>query len=151
MPANQDYKDLFRILNEENVEYMVVGAHAVIFYTEPRYTKDLDVWINPSTENALKVYHALRKFGAPLQDISVDDFTKHDLVYQIGIAPVRIDVLMGIKGLGFAEAWKNKIESTYSGEKIFIIGKADLIRSKKATGRAQDLLDVEKLEKQKKV
>ena len=145
MSANQDYKELFSKLNGEKAEYLVIGAHAVIFYTEPRYTKDLDVWVNPSPENAVKVYRALRKFGAPLKDISVDDFTNPDLVYQIGIAPNRIDILMGIKGMDFADSWTERIESTYSGETIFIIGKQDLIQSKKVAGRPQDLLDIEKL------
>ena len=147
MPANKDYKDLFRILNEEQVKYLVVGAHAVIYYAEPRYTKDLDIWINPSRENAKKVWRALSRFGAPLQDISLEDFLDTDVIYQIGVEPNRIDIIMGVAGITFESAYKNKSCSTYDGEPINILGKEDLIKTKKATGRAQDMLDVENLDK----
>lgn len=147
MPANRDYKDLFRILNEEQVEYLVVGAHAVIYYAEPRYTKDLDIWVNPSRENAGKVWKALSGFGAPLQDITLEEFQDTDLIYQIGVEPNRIDIMMGVAGLDFGSAYTNRITSTYDGEPINILAKKDLIKTKKATGRAQDMLDVENLDK----
>ena len=89
---------------------------------------------------------ALKKFGAPLKNITVDDFTDPDLIYQIGIAPNRIDILMGIGGVEFKEAWKGRTKSTYDGIPIFIIGKEDLIRSKKAAGRPQDIIDIERLQ-----
>ncbi|MFC1590894.1 hypothetical protein ACFL43_00050 [Thermodesulfobacteriota bacterium] len=145
MSANPDFKDLFRILNEEAVEYLIVGAHAVIFYAEPRFTKDMDVWVAPTPENAKRLWKALERFGAPLQDVSVDDFTDTDLVYQIGIEPNRIDILVGIAGVEFIEAVNNKQESTYDGVKINIIGKAELIKAKRASRRQQDLLDIERL------
>jgi hypothetical protein len=143
---NEDFKDLFRHLNEEQVEYLVVGAHAVIFYTEPRFTKDLDIWVLATRPNAERLWKALGRFGAPLSDMTVEDLTNTDMVYQIGIAPNRIDVLMGISGVEFVEANKNRVESTYAGEKIYILSKADLIKAKKATHRKQDQLDLEKLE-----
>jgi len=146
MPANPDFKDLFRILNEEAVEYLIVGAHAVIFYAQPRYTKDMDIWVNATLENAKRVWKALTKFGAPLEDITIDDFTDKDLIYQIGIEPNRIDVHMDIDGVTFNEAVKNKQCSTYDGIRINIIGKEELIKAKKTTARKQDLLDLEKLE-----
>lgn len=142
MSHNEDFKDRFRHLNEEQVEYLVVGAHAVIFYTEPRFTKDLDIWVLATRANAEKVWKAL---GAPLSGVSLDDLTNEELVYQIGVAPNRIDVLMGIAGVDFEEAHRNRVESTYAGERIHIIGKPDLIRAKKATYRKQDQLDLEKL------
>ena len=145
MPANKDFKDLFVLFNQENVEYLVVGAHAVIYYAEPRYTKDLDIWINPKKENALKVIKALEAFGAPLTNVTVEDFTDVDKIFQIGIAPNRIDILMGIAGVNFADASKKKTQSTYDDIPINIIGKQDLIFSKKAIARPQDLLDVERL------
>jgi len=123
----------------------VVGAHAVIYYAEPRYTKDLDIWINPKKENALKVIKALEAFGAPLTNVTVEDFTDVDKIFQIGIAPNRIDILMGIAGVNFADASKKKTQSTYDDIPINIIGKQDLIFSKKAIARPQDLLDVERL------
>ena len=146
MPANPDFKDLFSIFFEEHVEYLVVGAHAVIFHAEPRFTKDIDLWVNPTITNAHRVWRALEKFGAPLETLCVEDFTKEDLVYQIGIAPNRIDILMGVGGVDFDAAWKNRVESTYSGVPINILGKAELIESKKITARPQDMLDVERLE-----
>jgi len=146
MPLNPDYKDLFRILNEEQVDYLVVGAHAVIYYTEPRFTKDLDVMIRPTRVNAEKAWRALKRFGAPLQGITVDDFTREDLVYQIGIAPNRVDILMGLGGVGFDEAWACRENTAYAEVPIAIIGKRELITAKKSAGRPQDLLDVQKLE-----
>ena len=145
MSTNPDYKDLFKIFLEEKVEYLVVGAHAVIFYAEPRYTKDLDIWVRPSDDNASRVWRALKRFGAPLADLTIKDFTNQDMVYQIGIEPNRIDILMGIKGVEFDIAWQNKVESSYDGIPIYILGRNELISAKKASKRAQDLLDLEKL------
>ncbi len=145
MSANPDFKDLFSIFNEEQVEYLVAGAHAVIFYAEPRYTKDLDIWVNPAPANASRVYKALARFGAPLKNISRDDFSREEMIYQVGIEPNRIDILMGVGGVSFAEAWKCREESSYAGVPIHIMGKDNLIKSKVAAGRPQDLLDIEKL------
>jgi hypothetical protein len=146
MPLNPDYKDLFKILNEEQVDYLVVGAHAVIYYTEPRFTKDLDILIRPARANAEKAWRALKRFGAPLSEVTIDDFTREDMVYQIGIAPNRVDVLMGLGGVSFDEAWACREHATYDEIPIVIIGKRELIAAKKSTGRPQDLLDVAKLE-----
>jgi hypothetical protein len=146
MPANQDFKDLFALLNQEKAEYLVVGAHAVIFYSEPRYTKDLDIWIRPSVQNAKKVMKALSAFGAPLDKVTINDFTDPDQVYQIGVAPNRIDILMGVGGVDFGSAATRKTMTTYDGILIPVIGKKDLIASKKKVGRPQDLLDVERLD-----
>jgi len=145
MAANPDFKDLFSIFNEEKVEYLVAGAHAVIYFSEPRYTKDLDIWVNPTAENAGRVHTALARFGAPLQGISVDDFRDKEMIYQVGIEPNRIDILMGIAGVEFCQAWAERVESTYDGVPINIMGKENLRKAKKASGRPQDLLDLEKL------
>ncbi len=146
MPANQDFKELFKTFNDENVEYLVVGAYAVIYYTKPRYTKDLDIWINPTHENALRVYNALKKFGAPLIDIRPESFTDPALIYQIGIEPNRIDIIMSITGCEFSRAWNSRSSSTYEDIPIHILSKEDLIKAKKATGRPRDMLDVQLLE-----
>ena len=145
MAANSDYRDLFRVFSEENVDYLVVGAHAVAFYAEPRYTKDLDILVRPTPNNASRVWKALADFGAPLLDITPEQFTDPEMVYQIGVAPNRIDVMMSIAGVDFDEAWANRAESTYDGVPIHVIGKADLIRSKQAAARPQDLLDAARL------
>jgi len=145
MPANPDFRDLFSVFNAENVEYLVAGAHAVIFFSEPRYTKDLDVWVNPTAGNAARVYRALSVFGAPLNEIAEKDFRDHELVYQIGVEPNRIDIIMGVAGVEFDEAWPDRVESTYAGVPIHIMGKSSLIKAKQASGRPQDRLDLEKL------
>ena len=148
MPSNPDFKDLFKLFNEEGVEYLVAGAHAVMVFTEPRYTKDLDILVRATPENAGRVFRALRRFGAPLRNITTQDFTKTDLVYQIGVAPNRIDILMGVAGVEFEEAWVHRLQSTYDSVPIAIMGKTQLLKAKKATGRPTDLLDVARLEAQ---
>jgi len=145
MSANPDYKDLFRLFSEEGVEYLIVGAHAVIYYAEPRYTKDVDILVRPSPENAKRVWKALARFGAPLKEVAETDFTDPDMVYQIGVEPNRIDILMGIAGVTFEAAWQHRVESTYDGVPIHVIGKDELIRSKQEANRPQDRLDVDKL------
>lgn len=146
MAANDDYKDLFRLFSQENVEYLLVGAHAVAFYAEPRYTKDLDVLVRPTPDNASRVWTALTRFGAPLTDVTVDQFTVEDMIYQIGVAPNRIDIMMSVAGVDFEAAWPNRTESTYDGVPIHILGREDLIRSKQAAARPQDLLDATRLQ-----
>ncbi len=118
MDISYDYRDLFKVLNRYKVRYLVIGAYAVVFYTEPRFTKDLDIWVEPSEQNAKRIYQALTKFGAALKGITFEDFTNEKIIYQIGIAPVRIDIMMGISGLRFDRAWKNRKKSKYAGISI---------------------------------
>lgn len=146
MAANPDFKDLLNTLNAEGVEYLIIGAHAVIAYTEPRFTKDLDILVRPAQENAQKVYRALTKFGAPMREIRAEDFLDEELVYQIGIAPNRIDILTSVKGVTFEEAFADSHLIDYAGVPARIMGRSTLIRAKKAADRPQDRLDVEKLE-----
>ena len=124
---NSDFKELLSILNEANVEYLIIGRYAVIEYTEPRYTKDLDIWINRRQKNAEKVYAALKSFGAPLANITIEDFTDSDVVYHMGRPPTRIDILMGLKGLKFDKSWENRVESSYGDIPIQFISTQDLI------------------------
>jgi len=133
-------------LNTVKAEYLITGAHAVIAYTEPRFTKDLDILVRPVPDNARKVYRALMKFGAPLSKIKAEDFLDVDMVYQIGIAPNRIDILTSVKDVSFDEALADSRQIDYDGIPIRIMGRDTLIRVKKAVGRPQDRLDVEKLE-----
>lgn len=146
MPANPDFKELLSIFNAEHVEYLVAGAHAVIYHTEPRYTKDLDIWVNPTPANAARVHRALSRFGAPLREVTVADFCDPETIYQIGVAPNRIDIIAGVDGVTFAEAWADRVETTYAGVPIPLMGKASLIKAKRAAGRPQDLLDLDKLQ-----
>lgn len=146
MDTNPDFSDLFIAFNDAEAEYLVIGAHAVGFYAPPRLTKDIDIWVNPSEANAPRVYRALTEFmGAPPHDLSPEDLANPDLVYQIGVAPNRIDILMGIEAMEFGAAWPNRNPSSYGGVPIHVIGKADLICAKEKAGRPQDLLDLENL------
>jgi hypothetical protein len=146
MGANPDFKDLLNTLNAGGVDYLIIGAHAVIAYTEPRFTKGLDILVRPAPDNARKVYRALLKFGAPVRKIKAEDFLDPDLVYQIGIAPNRIDILTSVKGLTFEEANADSRLIDYDGVPAKVMGRDALIRAKKAAGRPQDRLDIEKLE-----
>lgn len=139
------FKELLRIFNAEGVEYLIIGAHAVMFYTEPRFTKDHDVWVNPTEENAKKVYRSLAEFGVPLSDASWEDFAVEATVYQIGMLIERIDVLTGPSGMNFAECWARRVDVIHEDISVHILGMEDLIANKKQCGRPQDLLDVDKL------
>lgn len=145
MDVNPDFSDLLSALNHAKARFLVVGAHAVGVHTEPRYTKDLDVWVEPTLENARRVWEALRHFGAPLQGIGPEDFANPEVVYQIGIEPNRVDVLMRISGVQFATAWRNRFRTSYGGVPIGVLSRRDLVRAKLAAGRPQDLLDVQHL------
>lgn len=148
--VSQDYEDLFKVLNAYHIKYLVVGAHAVIFYTKPRFTKDIDVWIPPELNDPKKVYEALKKYGAPLRSVSAKDFADKQMFYQIGVAPVRIDIMMSVPGVSAGNAWKNRKRSRYGKTNVFILSKEELIAAKKEIGRPEDLWDLRKLEKSKK-
>jgi hypothetical protein len=143
---NSDFEELLSIFNKNGVRYLIVGGHAVMLYTEPRYTKDLDVWIEASTENAERVYRALLAFGAPLAGLTVSDFAEEGSFYQMGIPPARVDILMSIDGVTFAEAWPNRQESKLGNAQAWFIGRRELIRNKRTVGRHIDLHDAELLE-----
>jgi hypothetical protein len=144
---NQDFLDLLRALSAAEVRFLVIGAYAVSFHSEPRATGDLDVWVEPTPENAPRVLAALQEFGAPLRDLSVEDLASPDIVFQMGLPPRRIDILTSITGVDFAQAWPER-STTSIGDVVFcLIGREALIRNKAALGRPKDLLDVENLEK----
>ena len=150
MNGNLDFRDLLQCLNEAGARYLIVGAYAVIYHTEPRYTKDLDIWVEPTPENAAKVWNALARFGAPLADLTLADLSNPDIVFQIGIEPNRIDILLDVEGLNFSEAWERRVSGTYEDQKILILGYQDTLDAKKAAGREQDLLDERRLRAIKK-
>lgn len=151
--VHQDYEELFQYLNAEGVKYLVVGAYAVIFHTEPRWTKDIDIWVEPSVQNAKRVWSALKKFGAPVTSakLTPKDLTNPVMVYQIGMPPVRIDIMMGIAGISFSEAWEHKQKSPFGKETINIIGLKDLIKAKSSSSRRKDKDDLSKLSKRLKI
>ncbi|MGH9521965.1 MAG: nucleotidyltransferase [Terriglobales bacterium] len=144
MAESPHYKELLQLLNEFQVEYLIVGGFAVMKYGEPRYTKDLDVWVHNSPENSERVVRALAKFGAPLEKdrITAETFTGNQVVYQIGVAPVRIDVMTEITAVEFSEAWKDRVESTFFGVPVHFISREHLIANKRALGRSSDVRDL---------
>lgn len=117
------------------------------YFTEPRFTKDLDIWIRPSPENAARVYRALAAFGAPMQELRVEDLEKAGTIFQIGVAPSRIDVLTSIEDVEFEAAWRRKVASRYGDVSMHVLSAEDLLINKRAVARPQDLLDVARLER----
>ena len=145
MFVNSDFTDLLNLFNDKNVKYLVIGGYAFIQYAEPRFTKDLGLWISTNTINASAVYKALKTFGAPLSGLTEEDFTEEGYFYQMGMPPVRIDIFMGIPEIAFERAWENRVEVDFDGLLVPFISKEDLIAAKVASGRPQDLIDVKKL------
>ncbi|MGH9253441.1 MAG: hypothetical protein ACRD3C_02605 [Vicinamibacterales bacterium] len=143
---NPDFVDLLRAFIAADVRFLVVGAYALGLHGRPRATGDLDIWVDATAENASRVMRALQAFGAPMQDITESDFTKPGVTYQIGVAPVRIDILTELTGLTFAEAWPDRIRRPFGDVEVDFIGREAFIRNKRATGRARDLVDIEGLE-----
>jgi len=147
---SRDYEELFATLNTYKIKYLVVGAHAVIFYTEPRFTKDMDVWIPAALNDPQQVWEALKAFGAPLHGMRPKDFRNPRMIFQIGIAPVRIDILNDLAGVSAAQAWKHRRRSRYGKTSIYILGLDELIQAKESIGRPFDKIDLEKLLRKKK-
>jgi hypothetical protein len=145
MLTSPDFKELLKIFEKHKIRYLIVGGYAVMKYSEPRFTKDLDVLISTDYDNADAVYSALKEFGAPLENLTVNDFTHGDYFYQMGRSPLRVDIMMSIPGIGFNEAWKNREFIELDDLKIPFISRSDLIRSKEASGKPQDKIDVDKL------
>ena len=143
---NSHYKEILSILSEKKVRFLLVGAYAMAVHGYPRSTMDIDLWVMPDPENALLVLQALEDFGAPIGDLSVEDFQKDDVVFQIGVAPLRIDMLTSIDGLKFEDAFASSELVDIEGISINVLSIPDLIKNKQATGRIKDLADVEVLE-----
>jgi hypothetical protein len=135
MFVNSDFNDLLSLFNARHVRYLVIGGYAEVQYAEPRYTKDLDLWISTDPANARAVYDALREFGAPLAGLTAADFAEDGYFYQIGSPPVRVAVLMGIPGLEFEEAWQRRVEVNFDDLPVAFISKQDLITARRATAR----------------
>ena len=145
MIVNSDFSDLLQLLNDNTVRYLVVGGYAFIQYGEPRLTKDLDLWIATDDDNAAAIFKSLKEFGAPLEDLTELDFSQDGYFYQMGVPPMRVDILMGIPGINFEDAWDGRIEVDFDGLSVTFISKEDLIAAKRATGRAQDIIDADAL------
>jgi len=146
--VNEDYRDILGALVAEQARFLVVGAHALAVHGYPRATVDIDIWIEPTPENADRVWRALAAFGAPLDDLDIDrqDFTRPDVVAQLGLPPNRIDLLTGVSGLTFEQAWGRRFEAPVEGVTVPVLGVEDLVTNKKASGREKDRADIRGLE-----
>jgi hypothetical protein len=146
MDLNPDFKDMLVALKDANVDFLVVGAYAVAAHGYPRATGDLDIWIRADDGTAPRVMRALAAFGAPISELTIADFSVPSIVFQIGVPPGRIDILTTVSGLDFACAWNNRMQIKLDGIVFDVIGCADLITNKKASGRPKDFADVAALE-----
>jgi hypothetical protein len=147
MMLNQDYKEMLSLLLANNVEFLLVGAYALAVHGFPRATADIDIFIKAHSDNAHKVYKTLAEFGAPVEKVTIGDFTKPGTILQIGVVPRRIDILTEIDGLSFDEAFEGKEIVDIDGLLIPVISKQKLIINKLATGRDKDRIDAENLQK----
>lgn len=144
--VSRDFVALFECLNRHEVKAIIVGAHAIAFHAKPRYTKDIDVLIEPSSDNAERVLQALDDFGFGSVGLSVEDFTQPGIIVQLGYEPNRVDLLTSISGVPFEQAWEHRVEGLFGDQPVYYLGLQDLRLSKKAAGRLQDLADLDMLE-----
>jgi hypothetical protein len=142
---NQDFLELLRAFIDHNVRFMIVGAYALGVHGRPRATGDLDVWVDATSENALNIMRALEQFGAPAGQVTAHDFSRPGIVFQMGLPPVRIDVLTELSGLTFDEAWPGRTQADFGPITVDVLGREAFIKNKRATGRARDLGDIEAL------
>jgi hypothetical protein len=147
--VRQDFKDLLHEFNTHRVEFIIVGAHALAAHGLSRATEDFDVWIRPSPTNAKHVLAALKSFGAPVHNLTEKDLSKEGLIFQIGVKPIRIDIITSIDGISFDKAWSKKLKSRLGNERGNVLSYEHLIINKSSTGRPKDLLDVEWLQRNK--
>ena len=143
MRAEKDYEELLKLFNKNKVRYCIVGAYAVAYYVKPRYTKDIDILVEPTVKNARRIIKALNEFGFKELGLTQEDFSQKDKIIQLGYEPVRIDILTSIGGCSFKEAWKDKKAFQFGKQKVFFIGLDELIKNKKASERKQDKADLE--------
>jgi hypothetical protein len=143
---NPDFHDILSSFIASSVDFMLVGAYALAAHGLPRATGDIDLWVRPNRENAQRIMQALARFGAPLSEISATDFETADIVFQIGVAPRRIDILTHIDGVDFDNAWPSRLQVEIEGMMVPVIGRQHLLQNKKASGRPKDVADVAWLE-----
>jgi len=146
---NEDYREMLHALSDEKVRFLLVGAYALAAHGYPRATMDIDIWVMPSPQNADAVLKALRRFGAPLLNLTKEDLQEEGTVFQIGVAPRRIDIITAASGLQFEEAYARSLSVTIEGIEVRILSIDDIIRNKRASGRTKDLADAETLESAK--
>lgn len=147
MKIEKDFEELLELLNKHKVKYCIVGAYAVAFYGRPRYTKDIDIYIQPDSENSKKIVTALKAFGFKNIEKLSDDLAEENTVIQLGYEPVRIDFLTSLTGCKFSEVWANRKIGHYGKQKAYFIGLKELIKNKKKSNRNQDKADLEALKR----
>lgn len=143
MKVEKDYEELLKLFNKHKVKYCIIGAYAVAFYAKPRYTKDMDILVEPSIKNGQKIVNALNEFGFKSLNLSEKDFSLRGKIIQLGYEPVRVDIITSIQGFTFKQVWRNKALGTYGEEKVYIIGINELIKSKEISERKQDQVDLD--------
>jgi hypothetical protein len=146
MRVEEHFEEFIKLLNYHKVKYLVVGAYALIYYTHPRNTGDIDFFIDATPDNAEKLLSVLAEFGFETLDLKVDDFIKPDSIIQLGLVPNRIDIITEISGITFNEAFQNKVHGKIGKQEVFFISPEDLLKNKKAANRAKDIADAELLE-----
>lgn len=149
MNIEKDFEEFIKLLNKHKVKYCIVGSYAVAFHRKPRYTKDVDVLIEPDLKNSIRILAALKEFGFGSIKLREDDFLIPERVVQLGFEPVRIDILTSLSGVTFNAVWLNKKRGMFGNEKAYFIGINELIKSKIASRRLQDKADLELLQKKK--
>ncbi len=145
MTVAKDFEEFFELCNKHGVEYLVVGGYAFALHAHPRYTGDMDVFVRCSESNARLIINTLAEFGFELSSLTWQDFAVSGRVVQLGYPPLRIDIMTAIDGVTFDDAWSRKVHSRYGHQLISFISKEDLIANKRASGRKQELLDLESL------
>ena len=145
MEVQPDFKELLALFNANQVDYMVIGGYALAFHGAPRFTGDLDIFVKPDPENARRIMEALDQFGFQSVELSVDDFRRPDRVVQLGVPPVRVDILTAITGVSWAEAAAGRVVGKYGDIPVYYIGRKQFSVNKRATGRKRDLADLEAL------
>ncbi|MCK4642765.1 nucleotidyl transferase AbiEii/AbiGii toxin family protein [bacterium] len=143
MRLEKDYEDFIKLLNRNRVKYCIVGAFAMALHSSPRYTKDIDILVQPDLTNGENIIKALEEFGFKDLDLSASDFSVPGKIIQLGYEPIRIDLITSIDGCSFEKIWENKEKGTYGKTDVFFIGLDELIKNKKSTNRAQDKADLE--------
>ncbi len=141
--AEKDYEELLRLFNKNKVRYCIVGAYALAFYAQPRYTKDMDILVEPAIKNARRIIKSLNDFGFESLRLTEKDFSRKNRIIQLGYEPLRVDILTSIEGCSFKEVWQNKKTSRYGRQRAFFIGIDELIKNKKASKRKQDRVDLD--------
>jgi len=145
MEVQPDFRDLLELLNEHQVEFMLVGGYALAFYGAPRYTGDMDIYVHVSSRNAARIMVALKEFGFGSVGLTAEDFMKENMVIQLGVPPVRVDIVTSLTGISWEDAFTNRVQGKYGDVSVFYIGRDQFISNKKATGRNKDLADLEAL------